>query len=497
VTLQTGGVLTSLGSHARLLLTVVLVLAACAPVSTISAAAPVAPVAQRQAAGLQDRIERIGIVDSVEELPREAPRGTRFFRIWFSLPVDHDDPAGRRFRLRATLLHRSADRPMVFATSGYDLSTWRYPYENEVTRIVDGNQLNVEHRFFKPSRPRDPDWATQLTIRQSAADQHRIISALTRIYDRRWISTGVSKGGMTMTYHRRFYPNDVAATVAYVAPNDAVDSVDVYDEFQASVGGAEYAECREALVSVQRRILNNRGWFRDRLAERAEARGLSFGLIGSLDHALEVAVIELYFGFWQYQYASDSCHLVPGATATRTSIWNWVAEVAGWDWLSDEGIRPYIPYYFQAGTELGSPAPYEEPIADLLDYPGYDVPASFVPDRLEPLAFDPSAMAGVDAWVRSSASNMLFLYGEFDPWSAEPFACGPDGKDRQCLVRWVPEGNHGADVRSLPDAARRAVIARIRHWAGVSTRESAIAAADRRAEQTEPARELRRVVPVG
>lgn len=491
---HTGAVPSSLGSRARLLLTVVLLLTAVAPVPATSAAAP---VPQQRASTLEERLERIGIVDAVTEVPRLAPGGARFFRIWFRLPVDHDRPDGRRFRLRATLVHRGADRPTVLATSGYHLNTWRFPYDSEVTRIVGGNQVTVEHRFFTPSRPRRPDWATQLTIRQSAADQHRIVGALKRIYERRWLSTGISKGGMTMTYHRRFYPDDVAATIAYVAPNDAVDTADVYDDFQADVGGAAYADCRADLVAVQRRVLDNRRWFRDRLAERAEERGLRFGLIGSLDHALEVAVIELYFAFWQYQHAADACPRVPGPGATRTDVWRWVDTVAGWDWLSNERIRPYVPYYFQAATELGSPAPYEEPIADLLRHPGHDVPASFVPDALEPLDVDPAAMAGVDAWVRSSASRMLFVYGELDPWSAEPFACGPDGKERQCLVRWVPEGNHGANIGLLPGDARRAAVARIRRWAGVSTGEAAVAAAERRALWVEPERERRTAVPAG
>jgi hypothetical protein len=34
----------------------------------------------------------------------------------------------------------------------------------------------------------------------------------------KWVNTGASKGGMTSVYHRRFFPNDLDANVAYVAP---------------------------------------------------------------------------------------------------------------------------------------------------------------------------------------------------------------------------------------------------------------------------------------
>ena len=107
---------------------------------------------------------------------------------------------------------------MVMYTSGYYGS--QNPSRSEPTRIVDGNQLRMEYRFFEPSRPADPDWPGQLTIWQAATDQHRIIQSFQDLYQENWITTGGSKGGMTATYHRHFYPKDVDGTVPYVAPND-------------------------------------------------------------------------------------------------------------------------------------------------------------------------------------------------------------------------------------------------------------------------------------
>src|SRR4029453_18614710 len=79
------------------------------------------------------------------------------------------------------------------------------------------NQPPPGHRYFEPSRPDQTDWSFD-SIRQSATDEHRIIEQLKSIYTARWLTTGHSKGGMTAVYHRRFFPDDVDATVAYVAP---------------------------------------------------------------------------------------------------------------------------------------------------------------------------------------------------------------------------------------------------------------------------------------
>ncbi|MCW7990886.1 tripeptidyl aminopeptidase, partial [Streptomyces platensis subsp. clarensis] len=80
------------------------------------------------------------------------------------------------------------------------------PSRSEPTKIIDGNQVSMEYRYFTPSRPTPTDWK-KLDIRQDANDQHRIFRALHRIYDKNWIDTGGSKGGMTATYYRRFFPD--------------------------------------------------------------------------------------------------------------------------------------------------------------------------------------------------------------------------------------------------------------------------------------------------
>ncbi len=479
------------------LLALVVPLGSVAPPARAAVAttpAAVAPTVSERPGGdpLLKRIRRIRIVDRVVEL-EGAPPHLRFFRIKLRLPVDHRHPKGPTFTVRATLLHRGTDRPTVVATSGYGLYTWNYPGTYEATQIINGNQLDLEHRFFKPSRPEHADWDEQLTIRQEAADMHQIVRAFQRIYRRPWISTGASKGGMTMTYFRRFYPDDVNGTVADVAPNDAVDADDVYGDFQANVGGDAYADCRAALVALQRRILEDRAWFEDRLSDS----DLRFRILGGPARALEVVAIEVYFSFWQYQSADEQCPRVPGESASRDDVWDWVDSVVFWDYVDDRDIRPYIPYYFQAATQLGAPAPYEDEIADLLDYPGNDVAASWLPGWLKPLTFHPQAMADIDSWVRTEGTRMLFIYGEFDPWSAEKFDCGEDGAARQCLVRVVPGGNHGSRVAVLPANARRAAIVRIRRWAGLGTTATAITAAERRVARIQPVESFRRPVAAG
>jgi len=188
---------------------------------------------------------------TVAELPTNLP-GYRYFSLHFLQPADHDVPDGEQFEQFITLLHRSETDPMVMYTQGY--YNVYLGFLGELGAILNSNQLAIEHRFFADSTPASNDWSL-LTIEQAAADHHRIVEALKPIYSGNWINTGHSKGGMTATYHRRFYPDDVDATVAYVAPLSYGAPDDRYLDFLANVGTPE---CNQDLWAIQRETLERR-----------------------------------------------------------------------------------------------------------------------------------------------------------------------------------------------------------------------------------------------
>ncbi|NUW02824.1 aminopeptidase, partial [Streptomyces sp. CAI 127] len=95
----------------------------------------------------------------------------------------------------------------------------------------------------------------------------------------------------------------------------------------------------------------------------------------------------------------------------------------------------------------------------------YQPPRNFVP-RSIPMKFDRHAMRDIDSWVKHNARRMMYVNGENDPWSAEPFRLGRGAKDS--AVYTVPGGNHGARVSGLPEAQRAKATADILRWAGVA-----------------------------
>jgi hypothetical protein len=285
---------------------------------------------------LLDQLHAIPGLTVVQEKPTTT--GGRFFLLTFEQPINHLQPWKGTFQQRVSLYHQGSDRPMVFYSSGYHYSS--NATRTEVTRLVEGNQLNIEHRFFEPSRPIPADW-TDLTIFQQAADDHRLVQAFKGLYPGKWLRTGGSKGGMQATYHTRFYPHDVDGLIAYVAPNDAIDRHDAYIAFLDHVGNDP--QCREDLKEAQRQALLRRNEIVPMMQARADEFGLTYDrLFGTPDKALELLVIEMPFTFWQFGL-QNLCPSVPTATASTQEIFDFLDAVQVFDiWTDGRLLHPAV-----------------------------------------------------------------------------------------------------------------------------------------------------------
>ncbi|MFN3695514.1 MAG: S28 family serine protease, partial [Ignavibacterium sp.] len=168
---------------------------------------------------------------------------SEIYEIYIEQPIDHFNPNSPKFKQQFFLSHRDEHLPMVAELDGYAVNN----RPNELSRLLECNQIIVEHRYFGESVPEPFDWK-YLDIRQAAADHHRIIQRLKEFYKDKWITTGISKGGSTVIFHKRFYPDDVDATVAYVAPiNRSPEDQRVYEWLK----NVSTEECRKKVHGFQ------------------------------------------------------------------------------------------------------------------------------------------------------------------------------------------------------------------------------------------------------
>lgn len=385
-----------------------------------------------------------------------APSGTaRQFSLLVTQPVDHGNPSGPTFQQRVVIRSRGLALPTTLASTGYGLFS-PAPRDNEISFLFGGNAITVEHRYFEGSVPANPD-PRFLTIKQAAADHHHVVQLLRPIWTGKWISTGGSKGGMTSIYHRRFYPNDVDATVAYVAPQSYSTNDPRYGVFLENVGSAA---CRQKIVDYQRAFLDRR----DELLPIFESFGFSYTIVGGLPMVYEHAVEEFRFAFWQY-FDESLCDQLPASPADlgAEDLASLLDVVSGPEILgSDEALVDFGAYYYQAATQLGSygPLSLERHLKSRLQFPG-----TYRVERYSAIPVtktDPFAMFDIQLWLATQGKRVMLVYGQNDPWTAGAFALGL----AQDSYRYdVPGGNHGSFITQLPQPAQSEALATLARWA--------------------------------
>lgn len=385
--------------------------------------------------------------------------GTRFFKFTLTQPVDHTVSGGATFGQLVTLLYRSKTAPVVLATTGYGIS--QNPGQGEPTRILSANQITMEHRFFNTSTPSPADWS-KLSIQQSAADEHAVVTTLKPIFSGKWVNTGGSKGGMTALFHRRFYPNDVDATLAYVAPINLATGDTRYIPFIDARGDTP---TRLAIEAWQQAIFNKRAEVLALFQADAATRGATFNFIGA-DKTLEFAVLESPFVLWQYGNATLASQ-VPPSNASAQTLYTYLDQVNNGvvDTWSDATLVYYQAYYQQCTNQLGYPANKESHLTGL-SYPGQDVPAIYPPAGSSKTYDAGTSMADIQHWISTSAQNIILVYGENDPWSAGALSVSPSALARGIHKYIAPSGNHGSKLATLNSTDSAEAYALLSLWLG-------------------------------
>jgi hypothetical protein len=375
----------------------------------------------------------------------------RAFQIDLLQPLDHGFPEAQKFRQRIYLSYVDDTMPMVFAPSGYGASLQSV---QEIAGILGTNHLSVAHRFFVEAEPNPLNWRF-LTVKQAAADHHRIVTLFKTIFKNVWISSGVSKGGMTCLFHKRYYPDDVGATIAYVAPmmTDAPDTR--FSRYLEIIGDEG---CRNSIRAFQRRCL----LMRDSLISRMPGWFSSKGMTVSRDMELvfEETVCSYDWTFWQYH--TKGCDEIPGEGSSIDAMFSHLAEVARMERGSDVQVQYFTPYVFQAYAELGYPERNYYQLKDLL---------RFNPDSLDKeslntvpfqVVYDRSTCQDVIAWLQMSGNNIVYLYGSIDPWTGG--AVELTGRTNALKII-QPGGDHRIKIAGVDE--RDDILNKLEAWLGI------------------------------
>ena len=371
-------------------------------------------------------------------------------------PLDHQNPGAGKFRQHIYLKHRDTQAPTILVTEGYALRGLR---DYELAELLDANQIRVEYRYFGESAPKKNKGWNYLRNRQAANDLHRVRELLGKIYRGPWINTGISKGGQTTLIYRRFYPEDVDATVAYVAPMALGLEDPRTDRWQDSIGSDG---CRAAIRAYQRAVLKNREKTLAAWIAHAESEKQSFSI--GADVAFEYAVLEYPFSFWQL---GGDCGSIPSPNADPETLLAHLLDMVGIDLYTDEGIAEYQAHFYQAMYEQGYYGFPKDHLTDLLEAEPNPSNRTFAPQDVE-ISFHPDFVPDVLRWLDQKGDRILYIYGEYDTWTACAVRPHPD---RDALKLTVLEGDHRVRIKHLNPTQKKQAYQKLEAWTGAKIRE--------------------------
>jgi len=366
------------------------------------------------AQSVQDRLSAIPQVAEVQ--PLENSIFPQKYVLKFTQPIDHDNPAMGTFTQRVFVGDIHPDSITVLVCEGYQASYAQNPkYRDEISKLFNTNNIVVEHRYFGESKPfpeassGETDW-TWMTGRQESEDLHAIVTALKSIYHGKWVSTGISKGGQNTMIYRAHFPEDVDVSVPYVGPLCRALEDGRHEPFIAGFCGT--AADRKAVKNFQIDLLKNRDSIQPLMESLAKEKNMIFN--APMDEIYDYCVLEFSFAFWQWGMPVNT---IPGAGATAQEKFDFMVKASGPDYLvNDSG---FTPFHVQAAKELGYYGYDTKPFRKWLHLKsaeGY-FGKLFLPKGQE-FVFSGYIYDKVSTFLKETDARMLFIYGEFDPWSA-------------------------------------------------------------------------------
>lgn len=412
------------------------------------------PLATMADEALKQKLKALPNVVEVNEIQNQKGFESRYI-VKFKQPLDHKNPDKGYFTQRVIVMNHGADRPTLLVTEGYGAGYAAGPnYNNELSTYFNTNIVFVEHRFFLESTPEPCDWQYHRD-QEAMADLHEVVKALKSIYPKKWISTGISKGGETCMEFRSYYPDDIDVSVPYVGPvcYGVIDGR--HEPFLRQVGTA--AE-RKMIENFQIAVLKKKAEFMPRFKADCEKKGLQFYI--PLEEVYDYCVLEYSFSVWQWGKKIES---IPEATAPDDVLYNELINVVGPDYFSTKGDTPF---FAQAYRELGyygyDLKPFK-PYLTIKSAKNY-VRDVMLPPALRNIKFDKTVSKHITQYLKNNDPQMICIYGEIDPWTAAGVTWLKKYKKQNLKVYIKPRGSHSTRISNMPEDQRNEILATISKW---------------------------------
>lgn len=413
-------------------------------------------VLNAQNADVEAMLKKIEEVTSFKKIEKNDTTRS-YYLMKFRQLLDADKPEAGSFEQRVMLGHRGWDRPVVVVTEGYagDYAFNNPKYMEELTKIMDANILFVEYRYFSESTPTPCNWE-HLTIENSMVDYHNIITAFKKYYTAKWATTGISKGGSTSMFFRAYYPDDVDVSVPYVGPLSCSIEDGRHESFLERVSTKAK---RDAVREFQYLMFERKEQYMPMFDAFCAKENLSFRVPTS--DIYDLCVLEYQFSFWQWGAPVEE---IPAATASDEDIMKYFIKMCSPDYFS--ATTEIGSFFVQAVKDFGYYGYNTDPFVKYLnpaDIEGY-LKKVMLPAEFADVVFDDTNHRKVTDFYTENDPKAIFVYGEWDPWTASGVTWLSERNKKNIKVYIIPDGSHRDRIATLPADTREELLNQLNEW---------------------------------
>ena len=129
--------------------------------------------------------------------------------------------------------------------------------------------------------------------------------------------------------------------------------------------------------------------------------------------------------------------------------------------FTDKDINYFRPFFYQALTEIGFYTYDTEGFAGLLEYASKPNFNFTMPQGYE-AKFNDTLMHNINLWLQNESENFIYIYGEYDPWSA-PAVQLIEGKTN-ALKMVKAKGSHRTRIATFSEEEQQQIADCLSKW---------------------------------
>ncbi len=405
---------------------------------------------------VEKMLSRMASVTNYEKIEKNDTTRS-YYLLKFTQLIDPNNENAGTFEQRVMLGHRGFDRPTVIVTEGYgaDYAFNSKRYMEELTYLLDANILFVEYRYFSQSKPNPLDWQ-HLTIANSMHDYHAITTEFKKHYTGKWAATGISKGGSTTIFYRAYYPEDVDVSVPYVAPLSRALEDGRHESFLEQA--ATKAD-RDAIREFQFQLLKRKAELMPKFNEYCNEKGYTFYV--PTETIYDLCVLEYQFSFWQWGMPVTG---IPSNDADNETIFKYLIKSCEPEYFSRK--NDLESFSIQAVKDFGYYGYNVDPFKDYIkaeDIEGY-YKKVMLPAEWANTIFDDYNYRFVTDYLTENDPKMIFIYGEWDPWTASGVTWLESRNKKNIHIYTQPNGSHRARISTMPRDTQKEILSLLKEW---------------------------------